>query len=537
MNPVAERITDCTEKMAMGKPLNDIFRLIDEKTRKPVRDAGWHSLREGKTWSLANDTVLIARNKEEVSIENSASPILDGEGKVSGMVLVFHDVTESRELARQMTYQAKHDPLTGLVNRFEFEIRLKSLVQSATNKNHQHGLLYLDLDQFKIVNDTSGHVAGDELLRQVSALFKGGLRSRDTIARLGGDEFGVLLEHCSLEDSQSIAKGLLECLQKFRFGWKDQNFAIGVSIGMVPITSSSGGIERILSAADAACYAAKEQGRNRINVFEPDDLELVRRQGEMNWVSRIQHALRDNRFCLYFQKIFALSSEQDGDQVFGELLVRMVDTDDQLISPQAFIPSTERYDQMIAIDRWVVYHAFSVLAEELDSNSNVIYSLNISGQSLSDTGFLDFVKDQMASSGVPPRNICFEITETAAVANLAQASQFIVELKAQGCKFSLDDFGSGLSSFSYLSALNVDYLKIDGSFVTDIVEDPVHYAMVNAINELGQVMGMKTIAECVENDKIIGKLRDIGVDYAQGYGLHKPCMLSEMSSSLVADRI
>ena len=533
MNPIAERITGCPENLALGKPLNEIFRLIDEKTRQPVRDAGWHSFRQGKTCSLPNDAVLIARNKEEVSIENSASPILDREGKVSGMVLVFHDVTESRELARQMTFQAKHDPLTGLVNRYEFEIRLKSLIQSASKKNHRHGLLYLDLDQFKIVNDTCGHVAGDELLRQVSALFKNGLRSRDTIARLGGDEFGVLLEHCTLEDGQAIADGLLQCLNKFRFGWKDQSFVIGVSIGMVPIVSGSGGIDRILSAADAACYAAKEKGRNRINVFEPDDLELVRRQGEMNWVSRIQKALRENRFCLYFQKIFTISPDED-DQVFGELLVRMVDTDGQLISPQAFIPSAERYDQMIAIDRWVVYHAFSVLADQLDSTTKKIYSLNISGQSLSDKAFLVYVKDQMRRSGVSPLNICFEITETAAVANLAQASEFIVQLKAQGCKFSLDDFGSGLSSFSYLSTLKVDYLKIDGSFVSDIAEDPVHYAMVNAINELGQVMGMKTIAECVESEQIMEKLREIGVDYAQGYGLHKPCVLSEMPTKLAA---
>ena len=537
LNPVAERITGYSEELALGKPLSEIFRLIDEKTREPFEDAGWRNFREGKTWNPVNDTILVSRNNEEVSIESSASPILDGEGKVSGMVLVFHDVTESRQMAKQISYQAKHDPLTGLVNRYEFEVRLKALVKSASKQGCRHGLLYLDLDQFKIVNDTCGHVAGDELLRQVAVLFQDVLRSRDMIARLGGDEFGVLLEHCSLENSYTVALGLLECLKKFRFGWIDKNFVVGVSIGLVPVTHNSGSIERILSAADAACYTAKEKGRNRVHVFEPDDMELTRRQGEMNWVSRIQQALYENRFCLYFQRIQPINNEVNSGDVYGELLVRMLDPEGQLVSPQAFIPAAERYDQMIAIDRWVICNAFSLLADEMDQSSDKIYSINISGQSLSDKAFLEYVNEQMISSGVSPSNICFEITETAAVANLSQATEFILVLKRAGCKFSLDDFGSGLSSFSYLSALNVDYLKIDGSFVIDIADDPVHYAMVKAINELGHVMGMKTIAECVENNRILECLKDIGVDYAQGYGIHKPCVLEKKKSAKLGNGI
>jgi len=434
------------------------------------------------------------------------------------------------EATSRLSYQAAHDTLTGLPNRREFELRVERAMISAREQHQTHTLCYLDLDQFKVVNDTSGHVAGDELLRQLAVLLQGKLRDRDTLARLGGDEFGVLLENCSLEQAHPIADVLRQMVKEFRFVWHDKPFVIGVSIGLVAITDESESMSALFSSADAACYAAKDRGRNRVHVYEEEDIELVRRRGEMQWVSRITRAMEENRLRLFVQPIVPLFPSPDAD-VHYEMLLRMIDDNGQLILPMAFIPAAERYNLMTSIDRWVVSAAFSTfhqLFPPVAGGGKSICTVNLSGHTLCDEHFLDFIERQFAINQVPYPSICFEITETAAITNLTEAINFIRVLKAKGCKFSLDDFGSGLSSFTYLKNLPVDYLKIDGAFVKDMETDPMDRAMVESINHIGHVMGLKTIAEFVESEQIMAHLKAIQVDYVQGDFIKAPQPLSSL---------
>lgn len=434
------------------------------------------------------------------------------------------------EATARLSYQAAHDTLTGLPNRREFELRVERALTGAREQHQTHTLCYLDLDQFKVVNDTSGHVAGDELLRQLAVLLQGKLRDRDTLARLGGDEFGVLLENCSLEQAQPIAEVLRQMVKEFRFVWHDKPFVIGVSIGLVAITGESESLSALFSCADAACYTAKDRGRNRVHVYVEEDIELVRRHGEMQWVGRITRAMEENRLRLYVQPIVPLFPSEDAD-VHYEMLLRMLDDDGQLILPMAFIPAAERYNLMTSIDRWVISAAFSTfhqLFSAVTGRVKSICTVNLSGHTLCDEHFLDFVERQFAINQVPYPSICFEITETAAITNLTEAIEFIRVLKAKGCKFSLDDFGSGLSSFTYLKNLPVDYLKIDGAFVKDMETDPMDRAMVESINHIGHVMGLKTIAEFVESEQILEHLKAIQVDYVQGDWIKSPQPLSSL---------
>jgi diguanylate cyclase (GGDEF)-like protein len=429
-------------------------------------------------------------------------------------------VTGQRRLAEQLAHEATHDKLTGLVNRHEFERRLQRALATA-NRQSPHALLYLDVDQFKVVNDTCGHTAGDELLRQVSALLRAKVRARDTLARLGGDEFGVVLQHCPLGEAKRIAHTLREVIQNFRFGWLDKSFSLGVSIGLVAITSSDDTMELVLSAADSACYAAKERGRNRVHVYQLDDSEVVRRSGEMHWLPRIQRALEENRFCLYYQPIRPISPDADRPAQ-REVLVRMIDEKGQVVPPGAFLPAAERYGQMLAIDRWVVSKSLSALAGPIAGSGSVSFAINISGQSAGAPQFLEFVTEEIDRHHIAPDRICFEITETAAVSELNHVLKFMEELKVRGCRFALDDFGTGLASFSYLKTLPVDYLKIDGCFVRDLVADKTDRAMVEAIHRIGHVMGLRTVAEWVQDSRTLHALANIGVDYAQGYALGRP---------------
>ncbi|MBT9612972.1 MAG: EAL domain-containing protein [Burkholderiales bacterium] len=434
------------------------------------------------------------------------------------------------EATARLSYQAAHDTLTGLPNRREFELRVERALTGAREQHQTHTLCYLDLDQFKVVNDTSGHVAGDELLRQLAVLLQGKLRDRDTLARLGGDEFGVLLENCSLEQAQPIAEVLRQMVKEFRFVWHDKPFVIGVSIGLVAITGESESLSALFSCADAACYTAKDRGRNRVHVYVEEDIELVRRHGEMQWVGRITRAMEENRLRLFVQPIVPLFPSADAD-VHYEMLLRMLDDDGQLILPMAFIPAAERYNLMTSIDRWVISAAFSTfhqLFSAVTSGARSICTVNLSGHTLCDEHFLDFVERQFTINQVPYASICFEITETAAITNLTEAIEFIRVLKAKGCKFSLDDFGSGLSSFTYLKNLPVDYLKIDGAFVKDMETDPMDRAMVESINNIGHVMGLKTIAEFVESEQILEHLKAIQVDYVQGDWIKAPQPLSSL---------
>ena len=442
------------------------------------------------------------------------------DGSVLGVEGIIRDITERKKNEKQLNYQATYDALTGLINRHEFEQRAVRLLSTLTTDSDEHALCFMDLDQFKVINDTCGHTAGDELLRQLGKVLQGAVSKRDTLARLGGDEFGVLMEHCTLDQAQRVASKLLKRIRDFQFSWEGQSFRVGVSIGLVAVTKSTPNFTELLKQADAACYMAKDLGRNRIHTYLPEDTELAQRQGEMQWVTRINQALEENRFCLYAQPIVPLNGS---NHKHYELLIRMVSESGEIIPPGAFLPAAERYGVMEKIDIWVIENAFSLLAAnpEFVEKTHFI-AINLSGQSLVDNDFLELITLQLEKSGVEASRICFEVTETVAISNLTAAIKFISRLKKIGCRFALDDFGSGLSSFGYLKNLPVDFLKIDGMFVKDIVNDPIDYAMVRSINDIGQVMGMQTIAEFVENNEIKGMLKAIGVNYVQGYGIGEP---------------
>lgn len=521
INPVAEELTGWKVDDASGRPIDEIFRAFHEETCEPLENPLAVSIRRSRAIKSVRPTLLIRRDGNELYIESTASPIRDGKGDVTGGVLVFHDVSESRELNRRLSYHASHDILTGLVNRAEFENRLERALKSAKAREASYAVCHLDLDQFKIVNDSCGHQAGDALLGQLGALLKSKIRWRDTLARLGGDEFGVLLESCNLEQAMETAETLRVAVGDFKFMWDDRSFRLGVSIGVVPITAGNEDVATLLSAADSACAAAKEAGRNRIHSFEENDLDLQRRRREQQWAARINNALEENRFELFRQTIQPLQSAEDGAHY--EILLRMRDESGGIIAPGLFIEAAERFSLTPRIDRWVITNAFRWLVSEADERERLsMCSINLSGQSIGDDKFLPFVIDQFQMSGLDARKICFEITETAAIASYSQANRFINALKALGCMFALDDFGTGLSSFGYLKHFPVDFLKIDGSFVKEILHDPIDREMVRSINEIGHLTGKKTIAEFAENEEIITMLRGMGVDYAQGYGVSEP---------------
>jgi diguanylate cyclase (GGDEF)-like protein/PAS domain S-box-containing protein len=452
---------------------------------------------------------------------------VEHENQTHSLLLVCEDITEARELGEKIAYQASHDELTGLANRSKFDHYIKQAIETVHTDNMEHVLCYLDLDQFKIINDTCGHLAGDELLRQLGHLLKEHLRSKDFIARLGGDEFGILMYDCSLNAAFSFCEQLRDVIKDFRFYWEDKSFSIGASIGLSAINRASRSAVNLFKEADSACYAAKDKGRNRIHIYSPDDEELALRQGEMQWVAKIQHGIEHNSFCLYGQPIVSIAKQDEG--LHFETLIRYRDETGHIITPNAFLPAAERYGLAPALDRWVISTLFEFIATTHDFLARLsVCSVNLSGLSFCDETMLSFIIDQFAKWQIPTQKICFEVTETAAIANLSYAIKFITVLKNRGCLFSLDDFGSGLSSFGYLKNMPVDYLKIDGSFVKDILEDKVDLAMVKSINEVGHIMGKKTIAEFVENEDIFNLLKALGVDYAQGHGIGKPILLHEL---------
>jgi diguanylate cyclase (GGDEF)-like protein/PAS domain S-box-containing protein len=530
LNPVAEELTGWKADDATGRPIDEIFRGFHEETCEPLENPLAMAMRRNRSIKSVRPTLLIRRDGNEIYIESTASPIRNDQGEVSGGALVFHDVSEARELNRRLSYHASHDILTGLVNRREFEGRLERALKSAKAQETSYTLCYLDLDQFKIINDSCGHSAGDALLSQLGALLKSKIRWRDTLARLGGDEFGLLLESCTLEEAMPMADVLREAIRDHKFTWDDRNFVLGVSIGVVPITAENDDVAGLLTAGDSACQAAKDSGRNRVYSYQENDLDLMRRRREMQWAARINNALEDNRFDLFRQTILPLHEEEHGAHY--EMLLRMRDENGSLVSPDLFISAAERYGIMPRIDRWVVSHALRWLVSEADERERLeLCSINLSGQSLADDDFLPFVIREFQHSGLDATRICFEITETAAIASYAQASRFINALKELGCLFALDDFGTGLSSFGYLKHFPVDFLKIDGSFVKEILHDPIDREMVRSINEIGHLTGKKTIAEFAENEEIITMLRGMGVDYAQGYGVSEPQRIQMMISN------
>ena len=423
----------------------------------------------------------------------------------------------------RLVFQASHDVLTGLINRREFERRLEHTLLSALHGGREHALCYMDLDQFKVINDTCGHAAGDELLRQLTQLLRGKLRERDTLARLGGDEFALLLENCSIHDALEVTETFLAEVQRFRFKWEDRIFAVGMSAGMVAINRDSGAVSSLMSAADAACYVAKDRGRNQIHLYESSDSDLMRHRGEIQWVTRIQHALEEQKFRLSWQEIRRTDGAPDSRR-HVELLLRMLNDDGTEIPPMAFIPAAERYSLMPVIDSWVIREAMRVCQNYLlsEQTHHCLFAINLSGASLKAPAFRSMLLAHLQETPALGPHLCFEITETAAIGNLEVVNEFIEAMREFGCSFSLDDFGSGLSSFVYLKNLKVDYLKIDGAFVRDIVNNPIDRAMVEAINTIGHQMGLKTVAEFVESEAILALLKQIGVDYVQGNVVHCP---------------
>jgi len=531
MNPVAEELTGWSMHEAKGHTFSSVVKVVQEDSGKPVGNLVRSALEQGEVIKLNTNSLLVARNGREYSIEESGAPIRAQDGTVLGAVMVFRNVTSSRNLTKKIQHQAAHDALTGLVNRTEFERLLEHALDHAIRHKRQCALLYCDLDQFKVVNDTCGHAAGDSLLKQLASILHGQLREDDSFGRLGGDEFGVILLDCEPSGAIKVTEKLRESTREFRFLWQQKTFAIGVSIGVVFIDDSFANTDALLQAADEACYAAKEAGRNRIHLYEPNDDTLERRRGEMQWVSRLHAALEEDRFRLYAQTIQGLGPNAEPGYHY-EVLIRMVDEQGELVPPGAFVPAAERYGIMPSIDRWVVRNVIQWLSTQQRHLDELSFcSINLSAPTLSDPEFPQFIKALIETSGVPPEKLCFEITETSAISNFNQALKLISALKEKNCLFALDDFGSGMSSFGYLKNLPVDFLKIEGSFVREIVSDNTSMALVRSINDIGHVMGKKTIAEFVEDDAVLAVVSQLGIDYAQGYGISKPVPIDEFAAS------
>lgn len=533
LNRIAEQMTGWSSGQALGHDIGTTLRLVaDNQDQDAPGGAPEHvalqCLRLRQTIGASEHSLLVTRDGRRIAVEESAAPIWSNEGLLLGAVVVFRDVSHERKLSRQLSWNATHDALTGLINRHAFEQQIAQALHSAKQDGHVHALLYMDLDQFKIVNDTCGHNAGDLLLQLLSKMLQTQMRDSDILARLGGDELGVLLPHCPPHRAMMIADELRQSIRNFRFVWDDHYFELGVSIGVVEINHNSKSMTELLIAADQACYLAKEHGRNRAHLYQESDQRLAKRHGEMLWVSRLTEAFERRCFRLYAQPIVKLSGQGEGHD---EVLLRIRNTKGELILPGAFIPAAERYDMMAAIDRWVIQAVcrhIQSLRESLPPEQAFIadhqltpaqYSINLSGTSMGDETLHDFIVAQFVEHDVAPAQICFEITETAVIANLPMAQAFMAGLKALGCRFSLDDFGSGLSSFAYLKALPVDYLKIDGVFIRDIADNAINRAMVKAINEVGHVMGIRTVAEYVEDEPTLAVVRELGVDYAQGFAV------------------
>ena len=526
INPVAESLTAWSLAEARGRPIGDVLNLVNEITREPIENPLVCALGRGESAGTPVDhSVLITRSGQEVAIQESAAPICDRQGRVIGAVIVFHDVTKERRLKRALSYQASHDALTGLINRREFDNRLHAAVLSAQRGEGSYALLYIDLDQFKVVNDTCGHQAGDRLLRDVTGLLQGRVRASDTIARLGGDEFGVLLEGCTPEQSARIADGVRQAIKEYRFIWGATTLSVGASVGVVQIGADTESVAAIMSAADIACYAAKDEGRNRVHVYEADGVS--HRHREMHWVARVTRAAEENRLELFFQPIVRVGAEV-AKAAFHELTIRLRDDDGRLVPPSEFIPAAERYNVMSIIDRWVVTRAVELLKQRREAGGTLpLLAVNLSGTSLNEQSFAEFVLTSVGEPAIASA-LCFEITETAAVTSLSNVTFFMRELKARGCKFALDDFGTGLSSFMYLKTLPVDYLKIDGQFISQIATDAVDRSMVEAISKVGRALGIATVAEWVEDEAALNELQRIGVDFAQGYHLALPAPIAQL---------
>ena len=530
LNPVAEHLTGWPLAEARGEPLTRVFTVLHESSREPVETSAERCLDEDRPMGLTSHLMLVRRDGVEFAIDESAAPLHDLEGRLTGVVMVFRDATPQRLLTRQLSHQATHDPLTGLINRREFERRLARVVSSARESGTTHGLCYLDLDRFKTVNDTCGHVAGDALLRQLAGILRGELRSRDTLARLGGDEFAVLLEHCEMEQARRIAEGLRLAVQNFRFTWEDSSFALGVSIGLVELTAGCTTESEALRAADAACYRAKHAGRNRIHATWLED-PAPADGSRTDWTARITRALEESQFRLYAQPILPLASAAVGEPAFWEVFLRLEDAEAGLLPAGAFLPAAERYSLMSVIDHWVVRHTIARLAgwrPREDQQGLPPCCINLGAESLRDEALISLIRERLHEDHLAPSSLCFEISEQAVLADLAQAVSFTRELRALGCRVALDDFAGGLSSLHYLKALPLDLLKLSSGVVRDLEADPLQAVVARAATQAGRVLGIPIVAKGADTAAALDALRALGVDFAQGFALAAPRPIEDL---------
>ncbi len=529
INHAAAALLGQTSEQVLGKTFPDVASLVDESDRRSLGDPVRKALATGGRVTMGKRAVLVPVNGSlERSVEISVTPLKsNGNDFVLGLVLVMHDTSEMRGLTRQMSYQASHDALTGLVNRREFERRLREAMDAAQAGDVAHALCYLDLDRFKVVNDTCGHTAGDNMLREVATIIKDAVRDSDTAGRIGGDEFALLLVGCPLEKARQIADDVVRAVNDYRFVWKDNIFNIGVSIGLVEIGRAGGSIEDLMNSADSACYVAKKQGGVHVHVYSAREEANARHSGEIHWLQKLQGALRDNRFELYYQPIVHAQANMERGPAL-EVFVRLEAENGQPSAPPGeFIRAAERYRLMPHVDRWVVQAVLSALGRggmKLPPGRSV--AINISGQTLGDADFLEFVVDCFDHTGANPIDICFEVTENAVVANLDHARRFIAVLHGMGCEFALDDFGSGLSSFATLKTLPMDYIKIDGSFIANLAVDTVNQAMVGAMIELSRSLRFRIVAEQVEDQLSLDTVKQMGIDFVQGFIIARPQPLS-----------
>jgi diguanylate cyclase (GGDEF)-like protein/PAS domain S-box-containing protein len=520
LNPVAERLTGWTKDDARSKPLTEVFNITNAAIGQPILDPVAVCLTEGKPVGLQSHTTLHSRRGDDYGVEDSTAPIRNVEGEILGAVLVFHDVSEQRRLTVQMNHRATHDALTGLINRTEFENRLSRLLEKATLDATGHVLMYIDLDDFKVINDACGHAAGDQLLRQVSMLLQGAVRGRDTVARLGGDEFGVLLEMCNIEQGREIAQKICNQMELYRFACDARRYRIGSSIGLVPIDLRWESSSAVLQAADSCCYAAKDDGRNRVHLWVESDSRLMARQGEMQWVNRLEAAIDENRFVLFAQHIEPIRASAAG--LHCEVLLRLRQDDGSMILPGSFLPAAERFHLMARIDKWVLHKVIEMLeADSIELERIDTIAVNLSGQSIGDGAFHRDLMRMLREARFDTKKLCFEITETAAITNLGDAKVLFEEIRSLGVRIALDDFGAGASSFGYLRMLPIDFLKIDGQYITGLA-DPLNNAAVRCFCEVAKAVGVKTIAEFVDRRDIRDALITIGVDMAQGFLIHSP---------------
>jgi len=527
LNPSSEKILAVKSRDAIGKPINKVVTLTgweQDSNNYPLFEA----LIEDHQVKISQASLISTENKE-YTVDGTVSIMRNEHYQAIGAVMLLHDITEHHQMVNQIHHYATYDQLTGLINRREFELRLASTIDNAKKLSTTHALCYMDLDQFKIINDTCGHAVGDELLRQLSSTLKKSIRERDTLSRIGGDEFGLLLENCALENAIKIAETLRQEVEDFYFHSNEQVYRVGISIGLVVINSSSPTLNELLISADQACYMAKELGRNQVKIFTDSDEELLSRKYEMHWVSELHEALTHNYFELYYQPIISTQNTVSDQSDYYEILIRLPDKNGSIRAPGAFLPAAERYGLMISIDRWVVSNYLSWLSKNKKHLKKLKKcSINLSAQSLSDNNLLIFIEEQLNKYKIPANKLCFEITETAVIANISEALLFIDSMKKKGTGFSIDDFGTGMSSFSYLKKLPVDNIKIDGAFIKDILNDDVDEALVRNMVEISKVLGKSTIAEFVESEEILKKIKQIGIDYAQGYGIAKPQPLSNI---------